>query len=287
MPARPGDYALTAAVWAGGEPKARAVSYRPLRVYPPLPAPKRARTVGVFETDGRIARWLKKRGHRVILPYGGQRPDVIVIGDGRLYDTRLSQYGFAIANRIAVGGSRLVVLAQGAWRAKDMQENMAQALDRVVTAPMRAAVEWLHPEPWAEELVGTYDDYRRLNGVENIALRVPLLPSAKAVRAGQGATAKLTDKAGPAGEAAAAAGNPWRPMICAFGSGGGPDDWALAARDYGKGQVLACQIPLTARLDRRDEDAYDPIAERLMALLIESDRIDLPQAQTQPKPKEK
>jgi len=281
VPAGAGDYALTAAVWAGREPKARAISYRPLRVYPPLPAPKRARTVGVFETDGRIARWLERRGHRVILPYGGERPDVIVVGDGRLYDTRLSQYGFAIANRVGVGGSRLVVLAQGAWRAKDMQENMAQALDRVVTAPMRAAVEWLHPEPWAERLVGTYADYRRLNGVENIALRVPLLPSATAVRGGQTATAKLTDKAGPEGESAAETDNPWRPLISAFGSGGGPVDWALAARDYGKGQVLACQIPLTARLDRRDEDTYDPVAERLMALLIESGRIDLPE------PKEK
>jgi len=172
IPDKAGGYALAAAVWTkAGEGQAAAISLRPIRVYEPLPAPKRPRTVGVIEAGDRLARWLESRGHRVILPYGGERPDVIVIGDGRLYDTRLKQYGFAIANRVAVGGTRLVVLEQGAWDAKSMQENMMHALDRVRTAPLEAAVMCLFPTEGAARELGTYRDYRRLNGVEHVRRR--------------------------------------------------------------------------------------------------------------------
>ncbi len=270
-PNRGGAFTLAAVLRKKAEDKATAVSLRPLQVYRPLPPVKRKRTVGVIEKGGRLTAWLESRGHRVILPYGGARPDVIIIGEGRLYDTRLTQYGFSVANRVGVGGARLVVLEQGAWDAKMMQENMGRALDRVVAAPLQAAASALFPEPGTTKAVGSYRDYRRLNGVDHVGLRVCLLPSGT-VASGQGpGGAKLTGKAAERSEAPAAEANPWRPLICAFGRGGGKVDWALAHRRFGKGEVLACQIPLARRLDPTRETEFDPVAERLMAFLVEGD----------------
>lgn len=38
---------------------------------------------------------------------------------------------------------------------------------------------------------------------------------------------------------------------------------------FEEGEVLACQIPLTGRVDRADAESYDPVAERLLVWLIE------------------
>ena len=62
-------------------------------------------------------------------------------------------------------------------------------------------------------------------------------------------------------------------MIVGFSTSPEQPDFALARRDYGKGHVLTCQIPLTGRLDSGDASQFDPVAERLLALLIESDEL--------------
>ncbi len=271
LPGKPGDYTLAAVVRKQGADRAEAVSLRPVRLYPALPRPARARTVGVIEQGDGVARWLRARGHRAILPFGGERPEVIVIGDGRAYDTQLRQYGFAIANRVEIEGSRLVVLEQSAWDAAAMQENMGRALGRVSAAPLQAPVMSLFPEPAAPGAIGTYRDYRRLNGLGHVALRVCLVPTDIAPAKSGAAQAKLTPGAGGAGAVAAGEGNPWRAMICGFARGGAKDDWALAYRRFGKGEVYACQVPLTARLDPGDPAEHDPVAERLMAFLIEGE----------------
>jgi len=271
VPGKAGDYVLAAALRRSGQKRVTALSFRPLRVYGSLPPPRRKRTVGVIEKGDRLARWLEGRGHRVILPYGGERPDVVIVGEGRLYDTRLTQYGFSIANRVSVGGTRLVVLEQGAWDAKTMQENMGRALDRLFASPLQAAASALFPEPGVTKALGSYLDYRRLNGVDHVGLRVCLLPSEMAAGKTPGG-AKLTGRAAERAEAPTAEANPWRPLICAFGRGGGKVDWALAHRRFGKGEILACQIPLAGRLDRSDQVEFEPVAERVMAWLIEGGR---------------
>jgi len=270
LPDKPGDYTLAAVVRKQGADEAAAISLRPLRLYGPLPPLRRPRTVGVIERGGKITRWLKARGHKVVLPFGGLRPEVIIIGEGRLYDTQLRQYGFAIANRVEVGGSRLVVLEQSAWDAKAMQENMARALARITAAPLpKTAVMSLFPEPPAEQVLGTYRDYRRLNGLEHIGLRVCLVPAEVAVAEGKAPQAKLTPAADGARTVAATGDNPWRPMMCGFGAGGAKAVWALAHRKFGKGEIYACQVPLAGRLDPANAVEYDPVAERLLAFLIE------------------
>ena len=271
MPKEGGHFALAAVLRKKAEDKVTAVSLRPLQVHRPLPPAKRKRTVGVIDKGGRLTAWLKSRGHRVILPYGGEKPDVIIIGEGRLYDTRLTQYGFSVSNRVSVGGVRLVVLEQGAWDAKMMQENMGQALDRVVAAPLQAAMSPLFPEPDMVKIVGGYQDLRRLNGVDHVGLRVCLLPSGTVASGQAPGGAKLTSQAPERSAAPTTAANPWRPLISAFGRGGGKIDWALAHRRFGKGEVFACQIPLVGRLDSTKEAEFDPIAERLMAFLVEGD----------------
>ena len=270
-PKKGGHFTLAAVLRKKAEDKATAVSLRPLRVHGPLPPATRKRTVGVIEKGGRLTAWLESRGHRVILPYGGEKPNVIIIGEGRLYDTRLTQYGFSIANRVGVGGARMVVLEQSAWDAKMMQENMGQALDRVVAAPLQAAASALFPQPGMAKTVGSYRDNRRLNGVDHVGLRVCLLPSGTVASGQAPGGAKLTGKAAERSEAPTAEANPWRPLISAFGRGGGKVDWALAHRRFGKGEVFACQVPLARRLDRTKETQFDPVAERLMAFLVEGD----------------
>ena len=81
----------------------------------------------------------------------------------------------------------------------------------------------------------------------------------------------MTGKAAERSEAPALEKNPWRPLISAFGRGGGTVDWALAHRRFGKGEVFACQIPFARRLDSTRETEFDPVAERLMAFLVEGD----------------
>ncbi|HUW82129.1 MAG TPA: glycoside hydrolase family 2 TIM barrel-domain containing protein [Phycisphaerae bacterium] len=272
-PATPGGACLAAVLRKKGDQKTVAISLRPLRVYPPLPALKRPRVVGVVETDGRLADWLGRRGHRVVLPYLDKRPDVILIAEGRLYDERARTHGFSMANRIA-NGCRMVVLEQQAWQADRMQENMRQALDGVTARPIQVALENVFTEPGFESILGPAADYARLNGLENEALRVGLHPDAEAVETEQtGPGAKLTPDADQAASATAAQPSVWTPMIVGFGTSAEQPDWALARRDYGKGHVLACQIPLTGRLDPGTADQFDPVAERLLALLIESDEL--------------
>ena len=67
-------------------------------------------------------------------------------------------------------------------------------------------------------------------------------------------------------------------MLCGVplrNSSGRPDDWALAVRKFGKGEIYVCQVPLAGRLDARQQGQYDPVAERLMAFLIEGQAPDL------------
>ncbi|MCD6365067.1 MAG: hypothetical protein J7M14_04245, partial [Planctomycetes bacterium] len=278
LPEKGGDYFLAAAVRGRGGASAGAVSLRPLRVYGPLPPPKRVRTVGVIERGDSISRWLRARGHKVILPFGGERPEVIVIGEGRAYDTQLRQYGFTLANRVEAEASRMVVLEQQAWDAKAMQENMARALERVTAAPLQAAVMSLFPEPGTDQALGSYRDYARLNGLDHVALRVCLMPTEVAAASATGAQAKLTPNAAGAAGVATTEANPWRPMLVGFAKGGAKTDWALAHRRFGKGEIYACQVPLEGRLDKAAGAGYDPVAERLMAFLIEGQTPKLPPA---------
>jgi len=232
--------------------------------------------VGVLENDGRLARWLNKRGHEVVLVYGGQRPDVIVIGEATLYDQRLRTYGFAVANRVLKEGCRLVVLEQPSWQAAKMQDNMAQMLGELSSWPLQTAVANLFPEAVLAQHVGTAADFQRLNGIEGIAMRVALIPSDRVVSSKHPqAPAKLTPDVQEDGQTATTqpADGTWRPLIHGYGSKGKLSDWALAYRVYGKGEVFACQIPLTGRTDDRMPDDFDPVAERLLAFMIEADRL--------------
>ena len=272
-PTTPGSACLAAVLRKKGDENTVAISLRPIRVYAPLPPLTRPLVVGVVETDERLADWLRRRGHRVVLPYLDERPDVILIAEGRLYDERARTHGFSMSNRVA-NGCRMVVLEQHAWQADRMQENMRQALDGVTAKPVQIALENVFTEPGFESIVGPSADYARLSGLEHEALRVGLHPDTEAAEAQQtGPGAKLTPDADQAAPATSAQPSVWTPMIVGFSISPEQPDFALARRNYGKGHVLACQIPLAGRLDPGDPDQFDPVAERLLALLIESDEL--------------
>lgn len=280
MPKASGSCCLAAVVRNKGEREPLALSLRAVRVHEPPPPAKRRLVVGVLENDGRLARWLNKRGHEVVLVYGGQRPDVIVIGEGTLYDQRLRTYGFAVANRVLKEGCRLVVLEQPSWQAEKMQDNMGQMLEELSSWPLQTAVANLFPEAVLAKAVGTAADFQRLNGIEGIGMRVALIPSDRVVSSKQAqAPAKLTPDVQEDGQTATTqpADGTWRPLIHGYGSKGKLSDWALAYRAYGKGEVFACQIPLTGRTDDRTPADFDPVAERLLAFMIEADRLASPQ----------
>lgn len=296
IPDRPGQAYLAAAVHKKGQSQPAAISLRPLRIHPALPAPARHLKVGVIEKDGRIAKWLTDRGYEVVLAYGAPRPDVIVIGQGMLNDDRVRTHGGPLAKRVLVGGTRMVILEQCQWDAGVAQTDMKPILTGLTTAAMQTAVENLFPQAALEAAtvtapgtqpaergdlaVGTDLDFQRLNGLDNIAMRVALVPTAQAARAADSkAPARLTPDAEksagappasqPAGSQAASQPEAWTSLLDGYGLKGDAPGWALAHRTYGKGEVFACQVPIVERLDKTDAASFDPTAERLLTFLIE------------------
>jgi hypothetical protein len=274
MPAAEGSYTLAAALREGDGP-ARAVSLRPIKVFAPLPAPVRKLSVAVIEKDGRIAAWLKQRGHNVVLPWGYDRPDVLVIGEGMQNDASLRGYGFALANRVKLGGMRLVVLEQQAWAANGMSANIFEGL---TSAALRVPVEWVFPDDELRKDLGGPGDFDRLNGCDHIALRVRLeIPKAAAASAAAGtgqpnemiSTSSAVSRPASAPASGPAGQSPWGPLMKAFSQGEKNADWAMVRRRFGAGEVFACQVPLADRLDGAKVAEYDPVAERIFAWLIE------------------
>lgn len=291
MPSRPGRYTMVAVLWTpSGEP---VISQRPLRVHAALPAPAKKLKVGVIETDGRIEKWLAGRGHEVVLACGGVKPDVIIIGEGQCNASLLRLYGFNVSQRVKVGGTRLVLLEQQAWSEGGLEGRILQGL---TSTPVREPLEHVFPLGAMRKAVGPATDFWRLNGEDNIAMRVRL--EAPKIAAGPTRTlgtgqpdsmatqpdspaatqtaATRTGSTQPAGPA-----SPWRPLMVGYSRGGEKmADWAMVHRIYGAGEVIGCQVPLTGRLDRTSP-GYDPVAERLMAFLVEG-TVPQPAPSTEP-----
>ena len=59
-------------------------------------------------------RYSADEGDVIVLPYGDEPPEVILIGEDMATDARLRVHGFGMSARVAAG-SRLVVLEQRAW----------------------------------------------------------------------------------------------------------------------------------------------------------------------------
>ena len=172
LPRNEGQYVLAAAArWSGGW----AMSLRPVTVAAsPAPA-QRPLTVGVIETDGKLEAWLKRRGHKVVLPYGDQRPDVVIVAEGQISDGRLRNYGFAISSRVKQG-MRLVILEQRAWNhgalTGDVVKDLASVALRVnaawVFAYDASLAAALGQQPQMAAMPG------EMNGCDGIGLRVRL-----------------------------------------------------------------------------------------------------------------
>jgi len=159
-------------------------------------------------------------------------------------------------------------------------DNGQAKIDEDYILALLEAVANLFPEAVLAKGVGTAADLQRLNGIEGIGMRVVLMPSDRVVSFKQPqAQAKLTPDVQEDGQTATTqpADGTWRPLIHGYGSKGKLSDWALAYRAYGKGEVFACQIPLTGRTDDRTPADFDPVAERLLAFMIEADRLSSPQ----------
>jgi hypothetical protein len=62
----------------------------------------------------------------------------------------------------------------------------------------------------------------------------------------------------------------WSGLLLGYGRGNEPG-WAVAYRNFDKGQVLACQVPLTDRVCTDNPIEFDPVAERLLAFLVEGE----------------
>ena len=144
---------LAAVVRPKDAPKPSAISLRALRIYAPLPPAGKSLTVGVIEKDGRLEKWLKARGHRVVLTYGIPKPDVILVGEGLLYDERLRTFGAPITTRTK-NGTRLVVLEQPIWDASVLQGDIKVPLAGIQTVGQSSALENLFPEPAVAKAVG-------------------------------------------------------------------------------------------------------------------------------------
>ncbi len=267
LPQNPGVYTI-AAIMPAVDGIAPVVSHRPLRLYAPS-VPARSRAVGVIEQDGRIAAWLRSRGHRLVLPYGDEKPDTVVVGEGMMTDARMRVHGFGLARRIE-SGTRLVVLEQRAW---NLQILAGLIVPGIASSSMQVAIEPLHPLPELTARIGGWEDFRRLNGEDGIGLRVRLEPPA--VGAVPTATAIGTGQPdhvvapGAAATAAPPVESAWTPLILGYSRGLQEPDWALAYRTFGSGEAYACQIPIASRLDASDPAAHDPVAERLFATLVE------------------
>ncbi len=267
-PAKTGSFELVAVLTKKAAKKPLAISLRPLRTYRPLGALKRLRIVGVIEKGDLLTRWLRRRGHRVVLPYGRERPDVIIIGEGILYDTRVKEYGSSMAVRVREYGTRLIILEQAAWDVKACSGGMRKLLDRLASESLGDPLESLFPEANRVKILGDYRDYRRLNGLGHVGLRVTLMPIEEKTAAGKKTETKPIDST-PGPTTPAAEANPWQPLICAFGRGKNKVDWALVHRKFEKGEIFACQIPLSGRVNPENQAEFDPVAERLLAFLIE------------------
>lgn len=153
---------------------ALAVSYRPLTIYPPIPAlaPAAKRIVAVLEQGNEIATWLQARGHTVVPIMTDRNPDVIVIGPDMLSSGYLGMYQFMSLMRIK-NGARLVILEQRLWTADAFANDLLTGLE---SAAPRAAIEALFPAATAAAQIGSAADFRKLNGLGGVALRTALHP---------------------------------------------------------------------------------------------------------------
>ena len=277
LPAQEGPATLAAVLTGANGPP--ALSLRPVRLYAPLPAPARTLKVAVLEQGDQLAAWLKQRGHQILPIMAADRPDVIIVGDGMLNDSAIRQYQFSLVRRVQ-DGSRLIVLEQGAWNPGIME---GKILEQIQTVSTRAPVQTLFPAEGAG-LPGSAEDYQRFNGLGNVAMRVALEPApslAAAKRLSLALTAAVTTAPGgqPASASAGASRpgaspapddpNPWKMLLAGYSRSAGNPDIALAHRTFGQGQVYACQLALTARVQRDRSESFDPVAERLLAFLVE------------------
>ncbi len=277
LPAESGAYWLAALARDPKSGSCHAISLKALRLYEPLAKPAKRLTVGVIERDGRMTRWLRSRGHRVVLAYGDIKPDVIVFSEGCLYDERIRTWGASMTGRIEAG-TRLVSLEQGNWDTKVMQPDISKVLAGVTAVPQQTSLENLFPVEALSEAVGTAADFQRLNGLDNVAMRVALVATGQTQTSAEAAPARLTPEAA-ASQPQAAASQPsdWTSLMDGYGLRGDKPGWALATRTFGRGRVLACQVPLLGRVEAAnassstpaDPTAFDPMAERLLAFLVE------------------
>jgi hypothetical protein len=269
LPADAGTYCVAAVMKKQGEMKNHAVSLRPVNVYASAPRAQRKLKVCVVEQDGAIAKWLQARGHEVLAIASAEIPDAVVVGEGMLYDGRLRQYGFQTEQRV-LHGTRLVVLEQHLWDQKTMHPNIGRGLDRVVTAPLQCGVETIFPDAALNAELGEWLDYRRLNGCQHVGLRVALIPVDSALEQNKSGTT-LAPEQSEGVKMKTAEANPWQPLFTVYAGGGAAIDWAVIQRKWGKADILCCQVPLSGRIDAQTNGAdYDPVAERLLAWLIEA-----------------
>ncbi len=272
VPASSGDFTLAAVLICPGQPT--AISLRPLKVFEPLPTPTKKLVVGVIEKDGKLAKWLTARGHKVVLPYGDEIPNVIVVAEGLLNDSRLGQYGFELTNRIFNSGVRMVFLEQQAWNGGGVYPGVLTGLTTTAEAE---PTENAFADDAMAKVLGDYNDFIRPNGYEGVSLRVRLeLPAAAGEQSrptGTGlpvpASEPTTPSTLPASGPAAASPSVWTPLILAYTRNENRPDWALVRKRYGAGEIVACQIPITERLDSSRPSDFDPVVERLFASLIE------------------
>lgn len=271
MPDEPGDAWLAAVLRTKDKPAALAISLREVRAYAPPAPPAKPLKVGLIDKDDRLAAWLAARGHRVVPAYGDQKPDVIVIGEGRLYDERIRLFGAVVANRV-LGGTRLVILEQANFDARVVQSDMRKALAGLMSLPLQTALENLFPHAAMERMVGSAADFRRFNGLDNVAMRVALVPSEQAVGGVATAPARLApETGGTTTQPAATQPTDWVSLLDGYGAGDNPG-YAVARKVYGKGEIVACQVPLVRRVSAQDGQGYDPLAERLLVWLIEANQ---------------
>jgi hypothetical protein len=271
LPAEAGGHWLAAVARDANTGQVHAISLKALRLHEPLARAGKRLRVGVIEKDGRLGRWLRQRGHQVVLAYGDIKPDVIVFSEGCLYDERIRTWGASMTGRVRAG-TRLVVLEQGLWEVKVMQPDISKALDGLTAVPQQTSLENLFPAPSLARTVGTEEDFQRLNGLDNVAMRVALVAAEQEQSTDSAsAPARLTPEAATT-QAAAAATQPsvWSSLIDGYGLRAGKPGWALATRSFGRGNVLTCQVPLLGRVDAEAAAQYDPVAERLLVYLIEA-----------------
>ena len=273
LPRNQGHYILAAAAHGSG---GSTISLRPLEVVASLAPAARALKVGVIETDGKLEAWLKQRGHRVVLPYGDDRPDVVIVAEGQIADGRLRNYGFAISSRVKQG-MRLVILEQRAWNEGALTGDVVKGLTGVALR-VNAACVFAEDDSLATAL-GQQTSMPilpgEMNGCDGIGLRMRLaLAGTSAGSPGKVGTGQPDAMVAPANSPTTApATRPvaadWTPVMVAYTRGRESPDWAIVRGHYGKGQVLCCQVPLMERVDPANASEYDPVAQRLLGWMVE------------------